>query len=107
MSERIQQLIQFIAEDPGDPFNHYALALEYGKVDERKALEILQDLLKRHKEYIPLYYQLAKLYDKFGQKEKAIQTFKEGMVIAREQNDIKTFRELSAGLDELLEDQEE
>lgn len=105
MSPRIDQLIQFIKDDPDDPFNHYALALEYSKTNETRAIEIFQNLLKNHPQYIPVYYQLAQLYARDGQKEKAIQTFNTGIAIAREQHDLKTLRELNAALEELLDDQ--
>jgi Tfp pilus assembly protein PilF len=104
MSDRVEQLKQFIREDPADPFNYYALALEYAKTDESKALEILNDLIQRHKDYVPSYYQLAKLYERVGQKKSAIETFLNGIEIARQQNDLKTLRELDAALQELSDE---
>jgi tetratricopeptide (TPR) repeat protein len=104
MSPRIDQLIQFIKDDPDDPFNHYALALEYCKTDETRAMDIFENLLRNHGEYIPVYYQLAQLYTRVGRKEKAIQTFNAGIAIAKEQQDHKTLRELNTALEELLED---
>lgn len=103
MSARIDQLLDFIKEDPEDPFNHYALALEYCKTNERRALEIFEGLVKKHPQYIPVYYQLAGLYVRNGDTEKAIQTFRDGVAIARNANDHKTVRELNAGLEELLD----
>lgn len=104
MSDRIKQLEQYITEDPEDPFNYYALGLEYLNVNERKALDIFRLLQKDHKDYVPTYYQLAKLYERLGQKENAIHAFNEGIVIAKNQNDLKTLRELRAGLQELNDD---
>ena len=104
MSDRVEQLKRFIAEDPEDPFNYYALALEYTKIDEGKALGLMSELLQRHKDYVPVYYQLAKLYERFGQKENAIDTFRTGIKVAAQQNDRKTLSELNAALQELLED---
>jgi Tfp pilus assembly protein PilF len=104
MSDRVEQLKQFIREDPADPFNYYALALEYAKTDESKALEILNDLIQRHKDYVPSDYQLAKLYERVGQKKSAIETFLNGIEIARQQNDLKTLRELDAALQELSDE---
>jgi tetratricopeptide (TPR) repeat protein len=103
MLSRIEQLIQFIEDDPEDPFNYYALGLEYSKTDKKRALEIFEQLIKHHKDYIPVYYQLAKLYEQMSQVTHAIQNFREGIVKAREQNDLKTLRELMAGMEELLE----
>jgi Tfp pilus assembly protein PilF len=104
MSERIKQLFQFINEDPTDPFNHYALALEYCKTDEKRAVRIFEEVVKNHKQYIAVYYQLATLYARIGEIQKAVQTFNEGITIARSQGDVKTLRELSAGLQELLDE---
>ena len=104
MPGRIKQLEQFILEDPGDPFNFYALGLEYSKVDPTKSIAIFTRLLADHKNYIPTYYQLAKLYEGFGQKENAIQIFKEGVKVAEAQRDLQTLRELRAGLEELEAD---
>jgi tetratricopeptide (TPR) repeat protein len=104
MSVRIDQLLQFINEDPEDPFNHYALALEYCKTDDRRALQILEEVANKHPQYVPVYYQLAGLYARNGQTEKALQTFKAGVAIARNAGDHKTVRELNAGLEELLDD---
>jgi Tfp pilus assembly protein PilF len=106
MSLRIDQLIEFIKDDPHDPFNHYALALEYRKANEQRALEIFEDLIKNHPQYIPVYYQLAGLYVHFGEREKAVQTFRDGIAIARQHGDHKTLRELDAGLQELLESED-
>ncbi len=101
MSSRIKQLEQFIVEDPDDPFNFYALGLEYLKLDAHKSVDIFTALMKDHKNYIPTYYQLAKLYESLGQKENALKIFNEGIHIAKLQNDLKTLHELRAGLEEL------
>ena len=106
MSKRIKQLEQFIADDPGDPFNYYALALEHAKMDERKALPTFTHLIINHKDYLPTYYQLAKLYENLGQKEDAAVIFREGIKIATLQNDLKTLRELRAALQELEGEEE-
>jgi tetratricopeptide (TPR) repeat protein len=102
MTDRIKQLEQFIADDPTDPFNHYALALEYSNTDKQKALSIFQQLVIESRDYLPVYYQLAKLYERMGQKDNAIKTFNAGITLAKMQKDIKTLRELSSALDELL-----
>ena len=106
MSERIKQLEQFITDDPADPFNYYALALEHAKIDERKALHTFTHLITNHKDYLPTYYQLAKLYETLGQKENSAIIFREGIKIANLQNDLKTLRELRAALQELEGEEE-
>lgn len=106
MSHRITQLQQYVNEDPADPFNLYALALEYQKTDEGKALDIFNRLCQEHAEYIPTYYQLGKLHQASGKNEMALQVFERGIEMARKQNDLKALRELQAAKQELLfEDQ--
>ena len=104
MSDRIKQLEKFIEEDPRDPFNYYALGLEYAKQEEQKALDIFVHLIRHHKDYVPTYYQLAKLYEQVGQKENAVAAYNEGILIATQQKDFKTRQELMAGLEQLDED---
>lgn len=102
MSSRIEQLQQFVNEDPTDPFNLYALALEYQKIDEHKALDIFNRLLQEHSGYIATYYHLGKLYHTLTENEKALHVFERGIEESRKQNDLKSLRELQAARQELL-----
>jgi len=104
MASRIEQLQQFVNEDPTDPFNLYALALEYQKTDERSAVDIFNRLLLEHAEYVPTYYHLGKLYQELTEIEKALHVFEQGIEVARKQNDLKALRELQAARQELLFD---
>ena len=104
MLDRIKLLEGFIQEDPNDPFNYYALGLEYSKKDEHKALDIFKQLIKDRGDYLPTYYQLAKLYEQVGQIKSAVNTYNEGILIAGQQRDFKTQQELMAGLEQLNED---
>jgi tetratricopeptide (TPR) repeat protein len=101
MSERIQLLKKFLEDDPSDPFTLYALALEYVKIDQQKAMDTFRLLVTDHSEYLPAYYQLAKLYESLGQQEDAAEIYDRGILIARKQNDIKTLRELASAKEEL------
>ena len=104
MLQRIKLLERFIKEDPNDPFNYYALGLEYAKQDEQKALDIFIQLIGDHRDYLPTYYQLAKLYEQVGQRERALTTYNDGIMIAKQQKDFKTQQELAAALEQLKED---
>lgn len=101
MANRIEQLHQFALEDPNDPFNWYALALEYKETAPGKAIEILNRLLTEHKEYVPAYYQLGKLYYEAGNIHEARHIFEHGVNVAQRQNELKALRELKAALAEL------
>jgi len=102
ISGRIEQLQKFLDEDPSDPFNWYALALEYQKSDPDKALTLYEKLLADFEGYIPTYYHAAHLYQQLGKMEKAIHAFEKGIGEARKQNDLKAAKELRSALDEIL-----
>jgi len=98
---RLTQLQQFYDDNPEDPFNIYALALEYQKTNIEKSRALFETLIDAHPEYVPTYYHAAKLFEQIGEKEKAIATFEAGISMARKQNQVKAARELQSALDEL------
>jgi tetratricopeptide (TPR) repeat protein len=104
MASRIQQLEGFVKEDPDDPFNLYALALEYSKSDVRKAIEIFNQLLNEHADYVPTYYHLGKLYVDISENEKALAVFDAGIKAATDEKNNKALRELQSAREELLLD---
>ena len=93
--DRIRQLEEFLNDDPHDPFNTYALALEYQKVDVKKAYALFDQLLGSHPDYIPTYYTFAHLLIDIQQVEKAETVFKQGIEFAKRANDVKALRELT------------
>jgi Tfp pilus assembly protein PilF len=99
---RIEQLEAFVKEDPADPFNHYALALEYLKVNTNRAFEQFETLLKEHPDYLPTYYPFAHLLIEMKQAGRGEEMFKRGMDQARKSGDTKTFRELQAAYNDWL-----
>jgi tetratricopeptide (TPR) repeat protein len=103
-TDRIRQLEQFYKEDPLDPFNLYALALEYLKSKPAKSQSFFERLLENHPDYLPAYYHAAKLYQELGEKEKAARIFKNGISLAEKLKDMKTLRELKSAYDELMFD---
>ena len=91
---RLELLLEYYREDPNDPFNIYALAMEYLSSDLQKALYYLEGLLKWHPNYLPSYYQAGKLYAELGQAEKALETFGLGQSLADTLGQTKTLEEL-------------
>jgi len=98
---RLEQLAQFLQEEPDDPFNIYALALEYQKTDATKAKALFDELLEKHPAYIPTYYHAGNLYIALERIDDAIVIFEKGISEARKQNALKALRELQAVYDEL------
>jgi len=101
---RLEQLRQFVADDPADPFNVYALALECMKTDVNEAEALLLGLLKTHPEYVPSYYQAATLVAAMGKSSEALEIADRGMKVAQAKNDLKARRELQALYDAWTEE---
>jgi hypothetical protein len=94
--DRLSQLKQFAAEEPDDPFNQYALALEYLKSDLLEAARLFDSLIQHHPGYLPTYYPYAQLLAEMKDSVKAEQIYKMGIEAAGRQNDQKTLREIQA-----------
>jgi tetratricopeptide (TPR) repeat protein len=104
MASRLEMLHQYYIDDPDDPFNIYALALEYQKVDLLKTEFYFNILLTKHPTYIPVYYHAGKLYEELGEKNRAVEIFEAGINYARAAKDLKAVRELTSALNELMYD---
>lgn len=100
---RLDQLLAFLHEAPDDPFNIYAVALEYVKTDPEKALTFFEHLSEKHPDYIPTYYAYGKFLADSGQVQKATEMFGTGIRKAEEKGEAKTARELRNALSELEE----
>jgi len=94
-------LEQFVAEDPTDPFNRYALALELAKSDKQKAKEIFGQLIITNPDYVPAYYQAALLYLELSLNDEATKVIEGGIDQAKKQNNLKAASELRGLLDEM------
>jgi tetratricopeptide (TPR) repeat protein len=101
-TSRLNQLEQFYKDEPQDPFNLYALALEYLKLDLHKSRECFDRLLTEHSQYLPTYYHAAKLYQDLNDREQAIAIYEKGIALAKKINDAKAIRELQSAYQELL-----
>lgn len=102
MSEqRLKTLIKFYEEEPNDPFNLYALALEYQKSDPDKSNELFDKLLTDFPLYVPSYYHAAQLKAALKQAEAALAIYQKGIEVAKQQNEKKAEQELRSAYDAL------
>ena len=100
--DRIEKIKQFLAQSPGDSFLQHALALEYIKMgDDEAAKAIFNQLLQGNEDYVGSYYHLAKLLERQGNTEAALETYQKGMQIARKADDKHAYNELQAALEDL------
>jgi len=101
---RLEKLLEFIKNEPNDPFLKYALATEYLRLNQAdKALEYYEELVKNHADYTGTYYHLGKLYEALGRREDAITTYEAGMKLTKEKRDNHAYSELQAVYDELMD----
>lgn len=94
--ERIKILLEWIEENPADPFNWYSLALEYRKNSPEKAQELLEKLVEDHPDYVPTYYPLAQLWMEQEAWDKALEISQRGQAQALIQNKQKIASELAS-----------
>ncbi|MBM3403085.1 MAG: tetratricopeptide repeat protein [Bacteroidetes bacterium] len=96
---RLQKLLDFLKNEPEDPFLKYAIATEYFSIkDYKNALFYFEDLIKNHPDYVGTYYHLGKLYEIIGRKTDAIEIYRNGMNFARKNKDMHAFSELQSVL---------
>jgi hypothetical protein len=98
MSSILQQLAQFIQEDPADPFNHYAYAVELSRQDPATALLLLVQLQTEHPDYLPTYYTAASLAHDAEDYVIAQSLLETGMDLAQTTGNTKTYLELQRAL---------
>ena len=93
-AERIKFLIEEIAQNPDEPFNHYALGLEYQKTQPQEAKVLFDTVLEKFPEYLAAYYSAANHFFSLGEIEKTKITFEKGIALAKKQNNQKAEKEL-------------
>ncbi len=94
-TDRLEQLKAFYEEDPEDPFTRYALAQEHLKHDHMdRALALFEELVDTDPDYVGTYYHLGKLYERLERSDDAIDTYAQGIEVAREQGEQKSLSEL-------------
>lgn len=103
-TERLSLLASFLKDDPNDPFNWYAMAMEFKTIDQLKAKAHLDHLIIHFPDYLPTYFQLAELLIDKSEHKEAIQILEKGIDLAKHQKNLKTQQELQSVLTNLLFD---
>ena len=101
-TSRIQQLFDFLKEDPQDAFTLYSLAYEFLREGQpEKAIEYFNTLKQHHPDYVGLYYHLGKAYQSLELYDKAKESFQDGIEIAIEKEDKHNIEELNRAVQQL------
>ncbi len=95
---RIELLEKFMKEDPDDPFNYYALALEYQQTNPSQAKQLFEYLLLNHADYLPVYYTAGIFYADLADESKALEILNRGVALAKSNSATKALRELQSAI---------
>lgn len=99
MSRR-NQLEAMLAEDPNDPFLHYALAMEEKSVgDSAAALVRLTEIETRFPDLVAAYFQRGQILSAAGENEAAQDVLLRGIAVARRVGDLHAAGEMQGLLD--------
>ena len=101
--DRIAKLVQYLEATPNDNFLQHALALEYIKIgNDTEAQKLFENILANDPNYVGTYYHLAKLLERTGETEQAIQWYEKGMATAKAAGDQHLYNELQAAYEDLV-----
>lgn len=95
-AERIKLLEKYIQEEPNNPFNGYALAMEYYESHPEKSLELLLEIINNHPDYLPSYFKTAHLLWEMDETTRTDKVFRKGIQLAKKLNDTKALQELTS-----------
>jgi Tfp pilus assembly protein PilF len=99
MESRLEQLKKMLETEPNDSFLNYALALEYAKTNDlKKAIQLIEAIIVRDKDYLGAYYELGKYYELSEQAQMAADIYRKGIEIAIQQKNRKAQLELNEAL---------
>lgn len=100
--DRAALLKDYIQEEPENPFNYYALALEIKDIDPNQAQELFTFLLNSHPQYLPVYFTAAQFFFDQDQLEMAQKTYLSGIQLAENQGQEKALKELKGAYQNFL-----
>ncbi len=95
-NNRLNKLQEFLKSSPDDSFLNFALAKEYESLENYDlALKHFLYIKEKDPSYIGLYYHLGQLYALLQEDILALDVYKQGMSLAKEQGDYHALSELN------------
>jgi tetratricopeptide (TPR) repeat protein len=108
MVNRLEKLLEFLDNEPNDPFLKYALATEYLRLNNHEmALRFYLDLVEKHQDYVGTYYHLGKLYELLQKPDQALAIYEKGIETAKRVKDQHALSELLGVYNSLVDEMEE
>ncbi len=100
--DRVTMLNEILAQNPGDAFARYGLAMEYSKAGEvERALEEFAKLIAAHRDYTAGYFMAAQTLVKANRAEEAKKMLADGIMSAKRAGNGHAQSEMEAMLAEL------
>lgn len=96
---RKELIFDMLLKEPNDVFLNYALAMEHLSAEEyREADTQLKKVLAINPNYLPCFYQLGQVNEKLGNTDIALAYYKQGVDMAKLQNNTKALGELNEAI---------
>ncbi len=99
---RIEMLKSFAEEEPENPFNFYALALEFIEYDRNSAELYFNKLLEEFPDYLPTYFHAAAFFADKGEILFSKSIYEKGILLAKSQKDEKALKEMKNSFQNFL-----
>lgn len=101
--KRIEQLSAHLAAFPQDDFAKYAIAMEWGNMENWENARLhFEELLANNPNYVGAYYHLGRVLEELGEDDTAEAVYKKGITIATQQGNTHAAGELRGALDMLM-----
>ena len=102
---RIQQLEEVLKTSSENAFLQYCLGQEYLKAGEpAKAIPRLREAIRIQADYSAAYRDLGKALALDGKTEQAVQTYRQGIEVAKERGDLQTAKEMNVFLKRITQE---
>ena len=96
---RKEMIFDMLVKEPNDVFLNYALAMEHLSTSNfNEAKNQFKKVLNIKPDYLPCFYQLGQVNEKLGNNDMAISFYKQGIDLAKLQNNTKALGELNEAI---------
>lgn len=96
---RKELIFDMLEKEPNDVFLNYALAMEHLSTGDFADAEAqLRKVLTINASYLPCYYQLGQVNEKLNHSDIALTYYKQGVELAKSQNNKKALGELNEAI---------